>query len=83
MNLDQSDNYSVWHHANLKVDLQSGKYIQLTVDDYTLDLSSYELYNRTLEGSPVCWGVIYPYFYTFASNDNCSVLIDDITLMLE
>jgi hypothetical protein len=83
MNLDQKDNYSVWHHANLKVDLHSGKYIQLTVDDYTLDLSSCDMYNRKMEGSPVLWGVIYPYFYTIASNGNCSVLVDDITLMLE
>lgn len=83
MNLDQTDNYSIWHHANLKVDLHSGKYIQLTVDDYTLDLSSYDMYNRKLEGNPVCWGVTYPYFYTFASNGNCSVLIDDVILMLE
>jgi len=65
------------------VDLHSGEYIQLIVDDSIFDLSSYDMYDRTVEGSPVCWGVMYPYFYTFASYGNCSVLIDDVTLMLE
>lgn len=83
MNLDQTDNYCIWHHATLKVDLHSGKYIELIIDDYILDLSSYNMNNRTSEGSPVLWGVIYPYFYTFASNGKCSILIDDVTLMLK
>jgi hypothetical protein len=80
--LDLADNYGVWHYASLTVDLANGNYISLTIDDYTFDLEllGYQCYDRTLEGSPVLWGVAYPYFYSGGGYDPCSILIDDVRL---
>ena len=85
MNLDLTDNYSIWHYASLTVDLNNGKYIQVVIDDYVFDLDSlgYQLYDRTLEGNPVLWGSFYPYFYSFGMAGSCSVLVDDVALYLE
>jgi len=80
---DINDGYDVWHHASLSVDLANGNYVSLTVDDYDFDLQSlgYKCYNR---GSPqILWGVIYPYFYSGGGYGSCSILIDDVTFMLE
>ena len=79
---DLSDNYQIWHHASLSVDLAGGTYLTLTIDDYTFDLESlgYKCYNRTVEGNPVLWGSVYPYFFAGAGDRSCSILIDDVTL---
>lgn len=79
---DLSDNYRIWHHASLSVDLAKGTYITLTIDDYTFDLESlgYKCYDRTVEGNPVLWGSVYPYFFAGGGDSSCSILIDDVTL---
>lgn len=81
---DISDSYEVWHHASLTVDLTSGEYIEMTVDDYSFDLQAlgYKCYDRTIEGNPVLWGVVYPYFYSGSAAGYSSVLIDDVTVSL-
>lgn len=80
--LDLADNHHVWHYASLTVDLANGNYVSLTIDDYTFDLEvlGYKCYDRTLEGSPVLWGVAYPYFYSGGGYSPCSILIDDVRL---
>lgn len=80
---DINDGYDVWHHASLSVDLVNGNYVSLTVDDYDFDLKSlgYKCYDRG--SSQVLWGVFYPYFYSGGGYGSCSILIDDVTLMLE
>jgi hypothetical protein len=79
---DLTDNYSIWHHARLSVDLANGRYISLTIDDYTFDLESlgYKCYDRTVEGNPVLWGSVYPYFFAGGGYSSCSILIDDVML---
>ena len=81
---DISDGYEFWHHATLTVDLNSGSYIEMAVDDYSFDLQAlgYKCYDRTIEGNPVLWGVVYPYFYSGSAAGSSSVLIDDITVSL-
>lgn len=81
---DISDGYEVWHHATLTVDLNSGSYVEMAVDDYSFDLQAlgYKCYDRTIEGNPVLWGVFYPYFYSGSAADSSSVLIDDVTVSL-
>lgn len=79
---DLTNSYSIWHHASLSVDLATGTYITLTIDDYTFDLQSlgYKCYDRTVEGNPVLWGSVYPYFFAGGGGSSCSILIDDVTL---
>jgi hypothetical protein len=79
---DLTNSYSIWHHASLSVDLATGTYITLTIDDYTFDLKSlgYKCYDRTVEGNPVLWGSVYPYFFAGGGGSSCSILIDDVTL---
>lgn len=83
VSLDLPADYSVWHHAQLTVDLQEGEYVELVIDDYKMDLSGLECYDRTAESSPVCWGVFYPYFYNFGGSSFSSILIDDVAVFLE
>jgi hypothetical protein len=81
---DLTNSYSIWHHASLSVDLATGTYITLTIDDYTFDLHSlgYKCYDRTVEGNPVLWGSVYPYFFAGGGGSSCSILVDDVTLKL-
>ena len=79
--LDLSDNYRLWHHATLKMDLATGKYQEVSIDDYTVDLAT--LNYACNEKSRYFWGIIYPWFYSGGSSAPCSILIDDVAIYME
>jgi hypothetical protein len=77
---DLSDDYSVWHHAVLKMDISTGEYIEVSIDDFTVDMASF---NYVANEKPrYYWGIIYPWFYSGGSSTACSILIDNLTLYL-
>lgn len=79
--LDLNDGYDIWHHAVLTVDLANGNYIELILDDYTVNMQSlgFECYDRG-DTEPF-WGIMYPYFYSgCGSGIHQDILIDDVTL---
>lgn len=77
---DLSDNYEIWHKAQLIVDFETGKYVSVTVDDQTLDLTSMNLVPH--EKPRYFWGIVYAWFYVGAYAQSCACLVDDVSVTL-
>ena len=78
---DLSDNYAIWHHAVLKMDVTTGEYLEVSIDDFSVNMDSFNYMGN--EKPQYYWGIIYPWFYSGGNNNVCSVLIDDVSLYLE
>lgn len=78
---DLSNDYEIWHHAQLVVNFETGEYLSATIDDCTVDLEN--LGYIAHEKPKYFWGIIYSWFYVGALDYSCGVLVDEVTLYLE
>jgi len=64
----------IFHTIKLVVDMTTGKYVHLIVDDHTFDMSGLSMWTASAPGNPVLYTTIHAYT---RSNDAAYTYVDD------
>lgn len=76
---DLSEEYNIWHKAELKANFETGEYLSVSIDNHSVDLKSYG-YESFKDKPKYYWDIFYSWFYVGSSSGSCYVLIDDVSL---